>query len=149
MQRAPLRLLLTRSERWIIYATMGFLWLSGCLWLYLEQRSAQQDLFSNERNAWAPPVLTAHGVVAVVSMYLLGWITRHHILRWWSRHRRRQSGGSLAAILAILVVSGFALFFLTDDRWQRYTSLVHDVFGVAAPILAIQHWFFLKRATRT
>jgi len=30
-----------------------------------------------------PAVLLVHGIVAILSMYLLGWVTARHVLRWW------------------------------------------------------------------
>jgi hypothetical protein len=87
-------------------------------------------------------VLLLHGVAAIVATYLFGWITARHVLRWWPARRRRLSGATLAAFLAALSVSGFALFFLTDDRWQRGAAVSHDVLGVAVTVFAIQHWFF-------
>jgi len=94
-----------------------------------------------------PPMLLAHGVIAILSMYLFGWITARHVLHWWPAGLRRVSGGALAAFIALLVVSGFALFFLTDDQWQHAAALAHDVLGVAVALFAIQHWFFRGRAT--
>jgi hypothetical protein len=124
---------------------MGFQWLSGTIWLYLDQAAAGRDPFDGAPSPWAPPLLTSHGVVAVAAMYLFGWITSHHVLRWWSRGRRRLSGGTLASLLVLLTVSGFTLFFVSDDRWQHYASVVHDILGLIAPVMAVQHWFFVRR----
>jgi hypothetical protein len=63
-------------------------------------------------------------------------------LRWWAGNLRRLSGGALAAIVALLTATGFALFFIGSDTWQRYAAGAHDVLGIAVTLFAIQHWFF-------
>lgn len=94
---------------------------------------------------WEPPILLLHGIVAILSMYLLGWITARHIVRWWPRRLRRLSGGALAAFLTLLAVSGFALFFLSDDRWQHIAALTHDALGLGVTVSGIQHGFLARR----
>jgi hypothetical protein len=87
----------------------------------------------------------AHGIIAILGMYLLGWVTAGHVLRWWPGRLRRLSGGALATLFVLLTVSGFALFFVSDDRWQRGSVFVHDVLGLGVTVFAIQHWFFARR----
>jgi hypothetical protein len=77
-------------------------------------------------------------------MYLFGWITARHVLRWWPGRIRRWSGGGLAAFIAMLIVSGFALFFLTDDEWQHYSAVSHEVLGLAVTLFAVRHWFYRR-----
>jgi hypothetical protein len=87
-------------------------------------------------------LLLLHGISSIAAMYLLGWITARHVLRWWTSGMRRLSGGVLAAMLLLLVASGFALFFVSEDKWQHAAALVHEVLGVAVTAFAVQHWFF-------
>jgi hypothetical protein len=132
-------------RRVAIYAVLGLLWLSGCAWLLLDQFFESQGQFGRVPNPWEPAILLAHGVMAVFSMYLLGWVSARHVLRLWPGRLRRLSGGLLAALLALLGVSGFALFFVSDDRWQHAAAVVHDALGLGITGFAIQHWFFAKR----
>ncbi len=147
LPRAPQRIVMSGLQRWAIYSLTASLWLSGCLWLYLDQMARHRDAFGGERSPWQSAMLTAHGVLAIAGMYLLGWVTTRHIAYWWNLDRRRASGSFLSSVLGILTISGFALFFLSDDRWQQCTAIVHDVLGVAVAILIIQHWFLFRRAS--
>ncbi|HEX4377998.1 MAG TPA: hypothetical protein VHZ99_12685 [Steroidobacteraceae bacterium] len=147
MPRAPQRIVMSATQRWIVYTLTTALWLSGCIWLVLDQLARHRDPFGGERNPWQSATLTAHGVLAVAAMYLLGWVTARHIAYWWNLERRRISGSFLSAVLGLLTISGFALFFLSDDRWQQYAAIVHDVLGVAVAVLIIQHWFLFRRAS--
>jgi hypothetical protein len=137
-----------RGQRAAIYLIVGVLWVSGCAWLCLDQFAMQRGPFGNAPHPLEPPMLLIHGVASVASLYLFGWIGARHALRWWAGGLRRISGGMLAAILALLILSGFALFFLSSDAWQRYAAAAHDVLGVAVTLFALQHWFFGRRSAR-
>jgi hypothetical protein len=132
-------------KRLAVYGVLGLLWLSGCAWLVLDQFFESKGQFGAMPNAWQPPILLLHGVIAILSMYLLGWVTARHVLRWWPARLRRLSGGALATLFVLLTLSGFALFFVSDDRWQHLAALVHDVIGLGITVFAIQHWFFARR----
>jgi hypothetical protein len=132
-------------QRAAIYLVLGGLWLSGCVWLLLDQFVKRSGPFDAAPHPWQPTILLIHGIVAIAGMYLLGWVTACHVLRWWPSRLRRLSGGTLATFLTLLVVSGFALFFVSDDQWQRIAAVTHDVLGVGVTVFGIQHWFFARR----
>ena len=132
-------------KRLAIYSVLGALWLSGCAWLVLDRFFESKGQFGMTPHPWAPAILLVHGIVAILSMYLLGWVTARHVLRWWPARLRRMSGGMLAALFVLLTVSGFALFFVSDDRWQHLAAVAHDVLGVGITVFAIQHWFLARR----
>jgi hypothetical protein len=132
-------------QRAIVYFILGALWLSGCWWLCLDQFFSKHGEFGITPHPWEPTILLLHGVIAILSMYLLGWISAQHILRWWPRRMRRLSGGVFAAFLVLLGFSGFALFFLADDRWQHGAALAHDILGLAVTVSGVQHGLFARR----
>lgn len=142
----PRRARMSKRHRLAVYSIVGTLWLSGGMWLCLDQFLAQRGEFGSMPHPWEPSVLLVHGVTAIASMYLFGWISARHILRWWPGGLRRLSGGGLAALLGLLIVTGFALFFLSDDRWQHRTALIHDTLGLAVTFFALQHWLFRRRS---
>jgi hypothetical protein len=134
------------AQRYAVYAVFGALWLSGCLWLLLHEYFAKPDEFGAARAPFEPTALLVHGVLALVATYLLGWIAARHVAQAWRDGRRRASGGAYSACVAALVLSGFALFFVSDDRWQHLCALAHDVLGLAFTVFAAQHWFFGPKA---
>jgi hypothetical protein len=130
-----------RRQRAAVLIVLGFLWLSGCLWLVLDEFFAKPGQFGRTPHPW----LMIHGIFALVTLYVLGWVTSRHIVRWWPGGLRRVSGGALTVFLALLVLSGFALFFVSDDRWQGVAATSHDILGLAVTVFAVQHWFFARR----
>jgi hypothetical protein len=100
--KPPVRDRMPARKRVAIYSVLGALWFSGCAWLVLDQFFESSGQFGMTPHPWAPAVLLVHGIIAILSMYLLGWITARHVLRWWPGRLRRLSGGVLA---------GFFVFF--------------------------------------
>ena len=132
-------------KRLWIYLVLGSLWLSGCAWLTLDQFFRSKGPFGLTPHPWGPAILLGHGIIAILSMYLLGWVTARHVLKVWPGRLRRWSGGTLAAFFGLLMLSGFALFFVSDDRWQHLAATAHDALGLAITVFAVQHWFFARR----
>jgi hypothetical protein len=136
---------MSMRRRLAVYLILGALWLSGMMWLVLDQFFESQGPFGTIPSPWRPAVLLGHGALAILSMYLLGWVTARHVIRLWPGRLRRLSGAALAALLALLALSGFALFFVSDDRWQHFAAVAHEVLGLGITLLAIQHWFVARR----
>ncbi len=132
-------------SRLAVYLILGALWLSGCAWLLLDEFFQSTGPFGVTPHPWEGAVLTLHGIVALVSTYLFGWLTARHLLARWPARTRRLSGAVLAGFFMMLTLSGFALFFVSDDRWQHLAAVAHDALGLGVLVFAIQHWFFARR----
>ena len=145
MARASDSLRMPVRSRLAVYLILGALWLSGCSWLVLDGFFESTGPFGVTPHPWEGAVLTLHGIVAIISTYLFGWLTARHLLARWPARSRRLSGATLAAFFVLLTASGFALFFVSDDRWQRLAAVAHDALGLGILVFAIQHWFFARR----
>jgi hypothetical protein len=137
------------GQRTWIYVIIGAVWLSGCAWLCLDQFFTVRGPFGKTPHPWQAPIVLLHGIIAILSMFLLGWISARHVTHSWLRGRRRASGGLLCALLTVLVVSGFALFFVSDDQWQHLAAVIHEISGLVLTPIAIQHWFFLRQRSHS
>jgi hypothetical protein len=134
-----------RRQRLAVYLVSTLLWATGILWLVLDEVFARQEQFGRTPHPLESPLLLAHGILAIGSAYLLGWVSARHVLLWWTAGLRRLSGAVFAALMALLGLTGFALFFLSSDRWQRFAQLSHDALGVSFVLFALQHWCFGRR----
>jgi hypothetical protein len=135
-----------RRQRLAVYTVCTILWASGLLWLILDEFFAHPEQFGRTPHPLEAPLLLIHGIVAIVSAYVLGWISARHVLQWWSGGLRRWSGAAFSTLVVILSLSGFALFFISSDEWQRFAKLIHEAIGTVIVLFAIQHWFFGRRA---
>jgi hypothetical protein len=127
------------------YAGIGALWLSGCAVLALQLWWRRPGEFGLLRHPAEPLLISVHGVLAIGGLYLLGWLSARHVAEIWQRAERRVSGSVLLGVLGVLAVSGFALFFLVDERWRDLTAGWHDWLGAATLLPALRHWLRRRR----
>src|ERR1700759_4756943 len=87
-----------------IYLTFGCLWASGCAWLILHEFFTHSGQLGTLGNPWEPSVLRVHGWIAVLSVFLLGWVTARHVSDRWSQSLKRASGYSMVAVALLLAL---------------------------------------------
>jgi hypothetical protein len=127
---------------------VGVSWLSGALWLVLHYLMATPGEFGAVRHPLEAPVLLAHGLVAMLALFVLGWFTARHAHAVRSG-QRRGSGWWLAIVMAVLVLAGCLQLFLAVEAVQPVLSLVHEVLGatLVLPMLAHGGRFNVPRRT--
>jgi len=144
------RRLMPATLRFTIYFGFGSVWFSGCVWLVLRYFFETPADFGVMRHPWEPTLLWIHGALSIAIAYLLGWVMARHSSEAWRQHKRRVSGGLLTFIVMVLSVSGFMLFFVSDEAWQTHAAHVHEVVGLLVTLFAIEHWRVLNgRGART
>lgn len=138
--------IMSRPLRLTVYALCALLWGSGVLWLLVHFGFAQQGPFGALPNPWEPALMRVHGLLAVGAVLLLGWIGGGHALARWSSAQNRLSGLVLAGSGALLIASGYALYYSTGIL-HDIAAATHEWLGVAAVTVALAHWWRV-RATR-
>jgi hypothetical protein len=134
------RVRLGESARRALYATIAALIGSGVWWVGIHYAAsifaAKTDEFS--RLARQALALKVHGATAFAALFALGAMSAHHVRRGWALKRNRLMGSLLTALLALLVVSGYALYYLVSDDSHAAVSVLHWVLGLAlAPMLIV------------
>jgi hypothetical protein len=130
----------------IILVVCALLWLSGALWLLVHRMFPGHNEFGPLPNPWEAPLMRLHGLIAVATVFLFGWIGASHILVRWSAVRNRRSGLWLLGCASVLLASGYALYYTTGAFHDAAGSL-HEWLGLAAIVFALTHWLRV-RATR-
>jgi hypothetical protein len=64
----------------------------------------------------------------------------------WKNRYQRYIGIALTAAFAILILSGYMLYYVGDEGLRDWTSIIHWVLGLAAPTLFI--WHYLHGVTK-
>ncbi len=141
---------LTASRRALVNLTWLGVWGTGVAWLVLHYFMVRQGEFGPERSAFEPWALKLHGAFAFLALWTLGLLWGVHIVNGWNLHRRRWSGGALAGVLLVLVVSGYLLYYVGDDQPRAIASLTHWLVGLALPVVYLCHrlWEGLRRRAR-
>lgn len=142
MSRAPRAGESIRLERWhrhAVYAVTGLLVVSGVAWLVLHTWLTQQGEFGEHAHPLEPWMLRVHGAAAMVALALLGSLIPIHVRRAWSIRRNVGLGIALSSLFAVLVVSGYLLYYAGGEETRAVISLLHWTIGLAVPALLAWH----------
>lgn len=129
------------------YAVLAALLLSGLGWLavhFLAWPPASRAALEGLPSPWEPWLMRVHGAAAMAALFVFGALTSTHVIRGWRMKRRLPSGLSLLALLSVLVLSSYALYYLVGDDQRDALGLVHA--GVGAGVVAVLLWHRRRRA---
>jgi hypothetical protein len=139
---------LGRTRRWVLYIVGTGVWLTGGLWLLSRYFLVKQGEFGPTTNPLEPWWLKLHGAFAFAAVWVFGLLWGIHIAKLWPHKRRRSSGGVLTGIFALLILSGYLLYYVGDDRIRPLISATHWVVGLACPVFFAWHRL-RRRAVRS
>jgi len=143
--RLPDPVSLKRSRRWTIYAVGLGLWLSGALWLifhYFEQQKTEFGPAPHPLEHWW---LALHGLFGFAALWTFGMLWSSHVVGAWKTKRHRVSGSIVFAVLLILIVTGYLLYYLVGDESLSLVALAHWAIGLALPIPFLWHRLIKNR----
>ena len=139
---------LGRPTRSALYFVGIGVWLSGGLWLLFHYFLGRQGDFGPVENPLTPWWLRLHGAFAFAAIWIFGLLWGTHVAGAWPRKRRRWSGGVLAGVFLFLIVSGYLLYYLGDDRIRPVVSVLHWGIGLICPAFFFVHRLRLQKQRR-
>ncbi len=131
-----------------LYALSALLWVSGALWLYLKYFSQGQGEFGTETHPAQPMWLKIHGAAAMGFLMIFGSLLIHHVPPGWRQKSQRPSGAILLTTCALLILTGWGLYYLGDEGLRDWTSVIHWGLGVFFPALIVIHVVFARRGKK-
>jgi hypothetical protein len=131
---------LARWQIWLLALSGTGLWLSGAAWLLLHYFGQGQGAFGPETNPAEPWMMKAHGLFLIPALLGIGGMFVAHIPKGWSHNRQRIVGIALCITLALLIVSGYLLYYLGDDTARSWTGLAHWELGLGLPAIFLWHY---------
>jgi len=134
---------LRAPARFALYATIAVLVASGLGWLFAHYVGSIDDLRRLAVEAW---MLKLHGAAAFAMLIAVGAMSAHHARRGWLLARNRASGTLVIALLAALIVTGYALYYVVTDTTRAPVSIAHWVVGFALVPMLIAHIALGRRA---
>jgi hypothetical protein len=90
-------------------------------------------------------LLEVHGAAAMGFLLVLGALLTDHLPRGWRQERERPSGLSLVTLCAILIISGWGLYYFGQEELRAATSWVHSVLGLLLPCAVGVHVWRARR----
>lgn len=138
---------LSITMRVMVWSMLTILWVTGTIWLTLVWSSPPIELDQHVA-AWESFLMRVHGGGAMLALLILGALVPLHVLPSWRRGRNRISGMSICALMIVLIVTAFGIYYAGDDQWRAVLSGTHKVVGLASPMLLAGH-IWLGRRTRS
>lgn len=132
---------LTFIQRIFSHLTIFTLLFSGIIWLifnfFIDHNSDFRFL-----NTWS---LMLHGAASYGFLIIFGMIISTHIsFNWRVKKNRRKSGIILTALFTILILSGYLLYYASNESFRNFISYLHWIFGLLATGFFIFH--FVKKS---
>lgn len=123
MAKARKSALLLPLHKQILYVVSAVLWLTGTIWL-LVQSSLLMKL---------------HGAAAMVFLMAFGALWLEHVPEGWTQKEHRPSGVTLTATCAVLIFTGWGLYYLAGDTVRSGMHWVHTIMGLLLPVIIFLH----------
>jgi hypothetical protein len=134
------RVKLGTASRRALYLVIAVLVASGLWWLGIHYVDAFTPSSASEldrigREALA---LKVHGAAVMAALLALGSMGAAHARQGWILKRNRASGSLMIGAFALLILTGYALYYIVDDLTRPPVSVAHWLIGlVLAPLLIV------------
>ena len=144
---------IVQLKRWQllgVYFSFGLLAASGMLWLALHglallAQTPDADALPSPAKAWA---LRIHAAGALAALVSLGSLLPVHVVSAWQQGRNRYSGAFNLALMAILTLTGYALWYASEGTPKQLSAWLHWALGAAMPVVLIAHIVLGRRSHR-
>jgi len=134
-------------QKLALYVVSALLWISGAAWLYFSYFAS--DGASLGTPGRAPALLPElHGAAAMAFLLVFGTLLPQHLPNGWHHKRQRPSGLSLVVTCAILVLTGWGLYYLSDESLRTATRVTHSILGILLPLAMAAHVWRARRRSR-
>lgn len=139
----PPRHRLPRWQRRALTTSGTLLLLTGILWLALHySMGAGAGELPHPLEAWC---LRLHGLAAMAGLFVLGVLAAAHVPHGWRLSQRwrlagqQRTGVLLCALAALLVLSGYLLYYFAPDDVRPGLGWLHAGIGVVMTGVVLWH----------
>ena len=123
-------------HRRVFYTVFGILWGSGALWLLIEWFKDPE--LGAARTLLQTFSMKIHGATMLLYLALLGSLFTH-VRRGTALKANRLSGFSIITLNTVLALSGWLLYYVSDDGLRAWSSTLHWIVGVSVLPLLCGH----------
>lgn len=119
---------MTRNEARALHISTAVVGISGLIYGWMRYfATPDPDSFSVVNHPWQPDLRDWHLLTAPLLVFACGLVWRSHVwLRFKAKFRaRRRTGITLAALVAPMVVSGYALQVAVEEFWRDAWIVTH------------------------
>ena len=132
---------LSPTQKYLSYMGFVIVAISGVWWSLLHDALASKS-FELMHN-----LLVTHGASAFISLIILGALMPQHMRLAWHVKRNRMSGGIMAMIALVIVVTGFGLYY-SNEYWRDPIKWTHLIVGLVSIAALILHIWYGRRSNK-
>lgn len=127
-------------ERWVIGTGIALL-ASGVLWLVFHYFVTVRGEFGDTPHPLEIWWLRLHGAAAMAFLVVLGTVLPVHVRRAWDLRRNYRTGLGVLLVTAVLLLTGYALYYVASEQLRPWLSCIHWVVGLVGLPALIVHVF--------
>ena len=131
-----------------VYGATAALVVSGIIWLVLHYFLTVPGEYGPQIHPLEPWMLRLHGAAAMAGLIIYGSLLPVHIRRAWSIRRNIVLGIGLVAIMLLLTITGYLLYYSGDENTRPVISAAHWILGLVVPALLAWHIVSGRMQTR-
>ena len=120
---------------------------SGGAWLIARYFLRSAGQFGETVHPIEPWAIKLHGAAAMLMLFFLGTLLNGHVRSALKSGRNLMSGWSMITLFALLILSGFALYYVAGESDRPVWSQLHWIGGLALAVGIVVH-IVLGRRTR-
>lgn len=125
---------------WLLSLSGTGLWLTGGGWLLLHYYGQTEGEFGPEMNPLEPWMMKLHGLFLIPALLGIGAMFVAHIPKGWDHRAQRVAGVVLTTALAVLVTTGYLLYYAGGEALREWSSRIHWTIGLALPATFLWHY---------
>jgi hypothetical protein len=137
-----------QHERWI-HAIFAFAYSTGIGWMVVRYGVTGGDGLENAWRVAAAWMLRAHGAGAMLTLVAFGSVLALHVPSAWKRRRNLVSGLCMLTMVAALAITGWLLYYASDETIRAWGSYAHMGIGAAGPLILAWHLVYRRGVPRT
>lgn len=140
-----------RWERWTFNTLSLAVAATGFAYLWMKYGLTQDDPFAVVNHPWQTTMLDLHVIASPAFILVFGIILNSHIMKKLGAPRlpNRRSGLVSLGTFAAMVLSGYLLQVLTNERWLQALVVLHVASGAVFSLVYAAHLVVAARLART
>jgi len=144
----PDGLRLSRRHRAWVHGAFGLLFASGAGWWGLHRWFQVEGAFGAQPHPAEHWLMLLHGAAAMLSLVIVGTLVPLHMKGGWRARLNRANGVMLVAVVGLLTVTGYGLYYAGGESLRMAASGTHTALGLALPFALVWHIARGRRARR-
>ena|SRR5437764_13558448 len=130
---------LSPLHRATLYGSFAVLTASGMLWALFHDAPPLMGIGGRAWHTAEPFLLALHGAAAMLTLLVLGSLAPQHVKWAWKGRLNRSTGALMIATQALLIATGYALYYAGGEDSRVVASDLHLAVGIGVPLILVWH----------